>query len=108
MTELEYYISFKKRFGITIDELEKLKADVREKLQTEYENEVFRRQGSPNGHSLTACGDIDLNWSVIERVEREGYEWTTMPWLPAPYERVGKKAKELNELAFKRRREMGL
>lgn len=108
MNELQYYTHFKNSYGITIDELERLKTDVRERLQSEYESDVFQRQGSPNGHSPTAFGDIDINWSVIERVEREGYEWPTMPWLPAPYERVGKTAKELNELAFKRRREMGL
>lgn len=108
MNDIEYYKHFIKTYGITPGELERLKTEFRKRMEQEYEESVFRRQGSPNGHSPTACGDIDLNWSVIERVEVEGYEWPTMPWLPAPCERVGKTAKELNVLAFKRRSEMGL
>lgn len=103
---LQKNIEFKRDFGMTHAELSEYLENHDRKAKARYEQSIIDQTGHPNGFHHDAAHDIHINWVKIAECEAEGYEWPTMPWLPAPIERVGKTHRELNWMAYNRREQL--
>lgn len=101
--DLEWSIWFKKEFGISPQDLTRQVSDSNREVQSDFDSMVYEKTGHLNGCHPDAYHDVHIDWEKIKECEDDGYYWPTMPWLPAPCERVGKSKLELNMLAWSRR-----
>lgn len=101
--DLEWSIWFKNEFGISPQELSRNLDESRRRNQEDFDVMIYEKTGYLNGCHPDAYKDVQLNWDKIAECEADGYDWPTMPWLPAPCERKGKTKLELNMLTWSRR-----
>lgn len=105
-SQLEWAKWFKAEFGICPAQLKKELSEQERKNQADFDDLILKVTGYPNGHHPDAAHDIHINWAKIAECEAEGYDWPTMPYLPAPCERIGKTDRELNWMAYNRREQL--
>lgn len=102
-SDLEWAKWFKAEFGVCPIKFKRDLDNYERDQQAEWDQLILEQTGYPNGHHPNAYKDIQIDWDIIAKCEADGYDWPTMPWLPAPWERKGKTYYELNRLAYERR-----
>ena len=94
---------FKEQFGACPFELERKRKEEERQAAKEFEEMIAKETENYHRKDSQAYQDIRINWDIVAREEANGYEWPTMPWLPAPSEREGKNWAQLNKMAYELR-----